>query len=177
MWGHGILIHGIIKREPGIMTDVICKEATELLTCHRWAIQRIFRTARENLENCLKQNRERGQPGRLSWAEHRLPAWTHDLTSSCLFSPFPNTLFSKLRLVFGIRLWFFQVYLNACIVRLWWALAYWGLPEWMIQSRESMQKARGIYCSNMLGCPAHGERTTTHSLSGEPLYSSQSSSH
>ena len=36
-------------------------------------------------------------------------------------------------------------------IRLWWALAYLGLHEWMTQSQESMQKARGIYCSSALG--------------------------
>ena len=36
-------------------------------------------------------------------------------------------------------------------VRLCWALAYWGLTEWTMQSWKSMQKARGIYCSSALG--------------------------
>lgn len=82
--------------------------------------ENFFIIARKNcLENCLKQNiekeravwralekadqresrTERKQSGNLSPAEHRLPAWTHNLTSSCLFccsqtllpqNPFPN---------------------------------------------------------------------------------------
>jgi hypothetical protein len=36
-------------------------------------------------------------------------------------------------------------------VRLWRALAYQGPPEWTTRSWESMQKARGIYCSRALG--------------------------
>ena len=36
-------------------------------------------------------------------------------------------------------------------VRLWQASAYREPPEWTMQSRKSMQKARGIYCLNVLG--------------------------
>ena len=36
-------------------------------------------------------------------------------------------------------------------VRLWQASAYRETPEWTMQSRKSMQKARGIYCLNVLG--------------------------
>jgi hypothetical protein len=54
---------------------------------------------------------------------------------------------------------------RAAGLRLWWALAYQGLPECMAQSRESVQKARKIYCSNLLGLPCTwGERTTLCSL-------------
>jgi hypothetical protein len=87
------------------------------MICRR-AIQRIFRTAREN---CLEWGAGEGgegerervlavwrPPGRAdqreekaTWkAEHRPPAWTHDLTASHLFSDTASSeLLSKPRLV------------------------------------------------------------------------------
>jgi hypothetical protein len=92
-----------MKREPEVMTKLICKIKKQgLFICKRWAIQRIFRIARENcLENCLKRSIELLE----SCLKHRLPAWTHDLTSRHVFcssqTPLLSEALSKPRLVLG----------------------------------------------------------------------------
>lgn len=67
--GSGMLIHRIIKREPGV-TDSIDTEDKRL--GKGWAIQRKFIIAREtSLENCLKQKIERKLTGDLRGKQNR----------------------------------------------------------------------------------------------------------
>ena len=123
-----------------------------------------FRILRENcLENCLKQNThthphtqtggggggrcleisrenrsERKQSGKLSPAESRLPAWTHSLTSSPLFSQLLDTQ-SFRPLLQAQAIFWHQDYLvgpqRERMSQVWWYprefLLLWGEEEWV----------------------------------------------